>query len=112
MLFQLRSMSIALVTLLIFLQLLSIVACGFVLESKECADDRIGLAIYAGHELFFINGHLVDKSLFCNALESYFINQCSVEELPGLSSCGLDNSQGMLSFETDVPISLLNKKEF
>ncbi|KAK4781271.1 hypothetical protein SAY87_017377 [Trapa incisa] len=96
-------MHIALVILLFFLQLLSITAYGFVLDSKECGDDRIGLAIYAGQKLFFINGHLVDKSSFCGALESYFINQCSVE-LPGHSSCGLDYSKVNLHLYQDTKL--------
>lgn len=98
-------MSIAWVALLLSLQFLRISASGFVLESKDCADDQIGYSIYAGEELFFINGDLVDKSLFCTALRSYFVNHCSVDELPGFSRCRLDNSQGMLSFSTSALIS-------
>ncbi|OWM65945.1 hypothetical protein CDL15_Pgr015370 [Punica granatum] len=62
-------MSIALVTLLLSMIFLGISASGFVLDSKDCADDRIGYSVHSGQELFFINGDLVDKSLFCNALQ-------------------------------------------
>ncbi|PKI72708.1 hypothetical protein CRG98_006916, partial [Punica granatum] len=86
-------MSIALVTLLLSMIFLGISASGFVLDSKDCADDRIGYSVHSGQELFFINGDLVDKSLFCNALQSYYINHCSVEEFPGFSHCWLDLSQ-------------------
>ncbi|KAK4762526.1 hypothetical protein SAY86_008294 [Trapa natans] len=85
-------MSISLGFLLLVLRPLGICASGLVLESRDCLDDRIGYSVYQGQELFFINDDLVDKSLFCHALHSYFVYHCSVEKLLVFSLCGLTST--------------------
>lgn len=70
--------------LLLFLQFLRISASLIVLESKDCAYDRIGCSIYAGQELLFINGiYIVDKTLFCSALPFNLIWKVLREEAFG-----------------------------
>ncbi|KAK4777971.1 hypothetical protein SAY87_018158 [Trapa incisa] len=94
---HLRIKSIALWILLLLLHTLGISSSGLVLESKDCLGDRIGYSVYEGEEMFFINGDLVDKSLFCDALLSY-LYLCSLEELLDFSLCSLTStSQVMLN---------------
>ncbi|XP_024021754.1 calmodulin-binding receptor-like cytoplasmic kinase 3 isoform X1 [Morus notabilis] len=52
---------------------------GFVIESKVCAD-LIAYSSSYGNELFYVNGNLVGKDLFCEALFTYNENGCNIEE--------------------------------
>ncbi|KAK3439459.1 hypothetical protein EUGRSUZ_C04322 [Eucalyptus grandis] len=87
-------MSISAFTLLLFVQFLRASTSGFVLESRVCGADQIAYSSYLGRELFLINGSVVDKLLFCEALKFYGTNGCDFEEYPGVIQCELDLPQG------------------
>lgn len=87
-------MSISALTLLLFAQFLRASASGFVLKSRVCGADRIVYSSYLGRELFFINGCLVDKILFCEALKICGTKDCDFEEYLGVIPCRLDLPQG------------------
>ncbi|XP_056162235.1 calmodulin-binding receptor-like cytoplasmic kinase 3 [Syzygium oleosum] len=82
--------------LLLFVQFLRASASGFVLKSRVCGADQIAYSSYLGRELFFINGGVVDKFVFCEALKSYGANSCDFEEYPGVIQCELDLPQARL----------------
>lgn len=85
-------MGIAVLSLL--LQLPAIFASEFVIQSKDCRD-HIAYSSSHGHELFYINGNSVEKTIFCAALRTYYANGCILEGNLGSYHCLSDLSLGM-----------------
>ncbi|XP_057967245.1 calmodulin-binding receptor-like cytoplasmic kinase 3 [Malania oleifera] len=88
-----------LLSLLLLAQLSSSLASGLLIQSKICGEDRITHTNSSGHELFYINGRLIHKKLFCKAIKFYYANNCSVEEYLGSGYCGFDFSLVELPFK-------------
>ncbi|KAI8570655.1 hypothetical protein RHMOL_Rhmol01G0052700 [Rhododendron molle] len=74
-----------------FLVVLSqrIFASGLPIQSKYCGSDHISYLSGSSHDFFYINGRLVDKYLFCNALKYYHANHCSITDDDLNHLCGL-----------------------
>ncbi|KAF4383739.1 hypothetical protein G4B88_020061 [Cannabis sativa] len=85
-------MDLAILSLLLLVQLSAIFTSGFVVESKVC-NDLVAYSNSYGDELFYINGNLVEKDLFCEALLSYNGNGCNLEGYLRNDHCQLDVSK-------------------
>ncbi|KAF7154241.1 hypothetical protein RHSIM_Rhsim01G0060300 [Rhododendron simsii] len=68
-----------------------IFASGLSIQSKpkDCGSDHISYLSGSGHDFFYINGRLVDKYLFCNALKYYHANHCFITDDDLNHLCGL-----------------------
>ncbi|XP_022749626.1 calmodulin-binding receptor-like cytoplasmic kinase 3 [Durio zibethinus] len=84
-------------SLLLFMQLPRFFASGLEVNSKNCGADHIAYSNLYGHELFYLNGNLVDKVLFCKALQLHYADHCVFEGYTGTDYCGLDLSLADLS---------------
>lgn len=89
------SMVGAVFSLLLFLQSPGIFASGVVLQSKDCGADHLAYTISDGPELYYINGILVDRVVFCKALHYHYANHCVFEAYSQSDYCGLDLLRGM-----------------
>uniref|UniRef100_A0A5B6YHN6 non-specific serine/threonine protein kinase n=1 Tax=Davidia involucrata TaxID=16924 RepID=A0A5B6YHN6_DAVIN len=85
-------MAVILLSLLLLVQLPQIFASKLLIQSKACGTDHISYFSSPGHELFYINGKLVDKEFFCEALKSYHANHCFITGSFGSHYCGLELS--------------------
>lgn len=88
-------MDITALSLLLLVQLPTIFASGFLIQSEVCGD-FIAYSTSPGDELFYINGNSVDKYVFCEALQRYHANGCTLEGHPGSNRCHLDLLTGMI----------------
>ncbi|XWS17096.1 hypothetical protein CRYUN_Cryun33cG0038600 [Craigia yunnanensis] len=79
-------------SLLLFMQLSRFFASGLELKSKICGADHIAYSNLCGHDLFYLNGALVDKVLFCKALQLHYADHCVFEGYTATDYCGLDLS--------------------
>ncbi|KAA8535167.1 hypothetical protein F0562_030170 [Nyssa sinensis] len=84
-------MEMVMLSLCLLVQLPQIFASGL-LQSKACETDHISYLSNSGHELFYINGKLVDKDSFCKALKFYHANHCFIMGNAGSHYCGLEFS--------------------
>ncbi|WVZ10330.1 hypothetical protein V8G54_014860 [Vigna mungo] len=86
-------MAISALFLVVLLQLSTIFGSEVVLQSKECGTDWVAHS-YSSHgpELFYINGNVVDKVAFCEALQSYTEKGCDVNDYFGSVKCVTDVS--------------------
>ncbi|XP_021277581.1 calmodulin-binding receptor-like cytoplasmic kinase 3 [Herrania umbratica] len=90
-------MAASIFSLLLFMQLSRFFASGLEVKSKICGADDIAYSNLYGHELFYLNGNLVDKVLFCKALQLHYADDCVFEGYTGTDDCGLDLSLADLS---------------
>ncbi|XP_022755189.1 calmodulin-binding receptor-like cytoplasmic kinase 3 [Durio zibethinus] len=81
-------------SLLLFVQLSRFFASELEVKSKVCGTEHIAYSNLYGHELFYLNGNLVDKVLFCKALQLHYADHCVFEGYIGTDYCGLDLSSG------------------
>ena len=88
-------MAASIFSLLLFMQLSRFFASGLEVKSKICGADHIAYSNLCGHELFYLNGALVDKVLFCKALQLHYADHCVFEGYTGTDYCGLNLSLGM-----------------
>ncbi|XVE63670.1 hypothetical protein DITRI_Ditri07aG0038300 [Diplodiscus trichospermus] len=79
-------------SLLLFMQLSTFFASGLEVKWKICGADHIAYSNLYGHELFYLNGNLVDKVLFCKALQLHYADDCVFEGYTGTDYCGLNLS--------------------
>lgn len=86
---------IIMLNLLLLVQFPRIFASGS-LQSKACGTYHISVSSKFGHDLFHINGELVEKGSFCKSLKFYQENHCFFTRNVGIHYCGLDISLGML----------------
>ncbi|KAL4302758.1 hypothetical protein GQ457_10G016420 [Hibiscus cannabinus] len=90
-------MAALLFCLLLFMQVLGFFASGLEVKSKICGSDHLAYSNSFGRELFYLNGNLVDKVLFCEVLQLHRANHCLFEGYTGTDYCGLDLSSAVLS---------------
>ncbi|KAJ9688758.1 hypothetical protein PVL29_014420 [Vitis rotundifolia] len=77
-------------SLLLLVQLPRTLAFDLGIQSKVCGTDHVAYLNSHGYELFYINGDVVDKDVFCKALKVYYANNCVFEGHPGSNYCGLN----------------------
>ncbi|KAK8698417.1 hypothetical protein V6N13_114536 [Hibiscus sabdariffa] len=90
-------MAALLFCLLLFMQVLGFFASGLEVKSKICGSDHLAYSNSFGRELFYLNGNLVDKVLFCKVLQLHRANHCLFEGYTGTDYCCLDLSSAVLS---------------
>ncbi|OMO95989.1 hypothetical protein COLO4_15567 [Corchorus olitorius] len=90
-------MAASIFNLLMFMHLSTFFASGLEVKSKICGADHIAYSNLYGHEFFYLNGNLVDKVLFCKALQLHYADHCVFEGYSGTDYCGLDLSSVDLS---------------
>lgn len=89
-------MAVAMSSLFLLLQLPLTLGSDLVVWSKYCGADQISSISSSGNELFYINGNLVDKDLFCKAVKYYYENHYIFEgRLETDNNCKLDLQSGM-----------------
>ncbi|CAK9141817.1 unnamed protein product [Ilex paraguariensis] len=74
-------------------------ASGFLIHSKARGNYRISYSSDSSHEWFYINGKLVDKDLFCQALKLLHVNHCLYTGNVIYKRCGSDHSLDELGLE-------------
>ncbi|KAB2071930.1 hypothetical protein ES319_A08G256600v1 [Gossypium barbadense] len=84
-------------SLLLFMQVSRSFASSLEVKSKICGADRLEYSNSFGCELFYLNGNLVDKVLFCKALQFHYAEHCAFEGYMGTDYCELDLSSAELS---------------
>ncbi|KAM7508260.1 hypothetical protein LguiA_018713 [Lonicera macranthoides] len=84
-------MVVIMLNLLLLVQFPRIFASGS-LQSKACGTYHISVSSNFGHDLFYINGELVEKGSFCKSLKFYQENRCFFTRKVGIHYCGLDIS--------------------
>lgn len=93
-LFSLR-MAAVLFSLLLLLQLPRALASDLGIQSIICGTDQVAYLNSNGYELFYINGDVVDKGVFCKALKGYYAHNCVFEGDPERNFCELNLPLGM-----------------
>ncbi|TKY54800.1 Calmodulin-binding receptor cytoplasmic kinase 3 [Spatholobus suberectus] len=84
-------MAITALFLVLLLQLSTIFG-EVVLQSKECGTDWVAHSYSShGQELFYINGNVVNKVAFCEALQLYIAEGCDVKDYFGSVKCVMDD---------------------
>lgn len=74
--------------LVLLLQLSTIFGSEVVLRSKDCGADWVAHSYSShGQELFYINGNVVNKVAFCEALQLYIAEGCDVKDYFGSVKC-------------------------
>lgn len=91
-------MALVLLNLLWLVQLPTVFA-SVSLQSNDCGTYSVNFSSNSGHGLFYINGKLVDKALFCKALKLYNSNHCFIIKDLGNRYCGLNLALGMDYYE-------------
>ncbi|TYJ32127.1 hypothetical protein E1A91_A05G015700v1 [Gossypium mustelinum] len=82
------------VSLLLFMQFSTFFASSIQVKSKICGTDHIVYSTSNGHELFYLNGDLVDKVLFCKTLQLHYADECVFEGFTATNYCGSNLSSG------------------
>ncbi|KAJ4831036.1 hypothetical protein Tsubulata_001763 [Turnera subulata] len=101
-------MAVIAFALLLLVQSPRLSVSGLEIESKVCGADHIAYSNFLGHELFYINGYLVDEDSFCKALQHHK-KDCVLQTYLESSSCYLDLSLAGLAVKHDR--KLLQEKE-
>ncbi|XP_022871555.1 calmodulin-binding receptor-like cytoplasmic kinase 3 [Olea europaea var. sylvestris] len=92
-------MALVLLSLLLLVQSPRISASGLLQHRKACGTYHISYLGNPDRELFYIDGNLVEKYLFCKALRIYHENHCLVTRNIGNQYCGLEFSLDKLPLE-------------
>ncbi|KAE9609746.1 hypothetical protein Lal_00006096 [Lupinus albus] len=86
-------MAIAASFLLLFLQLSTIFSSAVILQSRDCGNDWLAHSYSSlGEEIFYINGNVVNKIAFCEAVQLYIEKDCGLKDYFGSHNCALDAS--------------------
>lgn len=86
-------MAISALFLVLLLQLSTIFCSEVVLQSKDCGTDWVAHSYSShGQELFYINGNVVNKVAFCEALQLYTEKGCDVKNYFESVKCVTDVS--------------------
>ena len=81
---------------MLLLQLSIISSSAVILRSNDCGTDWVAHSYSSdGEELFYINGNVVNKVAFCEALQLYIANGCNLKDYFGSNNCAMDGSFGM-----------------
>ena len=81
--------------LLLLVQLPRARAYDLGIQSIICGTDHVAYLNSHGYELFYINGDVVDKGVFCKALKVYYAHNCVFKGHPGSNYCGLNLPLGI-----------------
>ncbi|GMJ07529.1 calmodulin-binding receptor-like cytoplasmic kinase 3 [Hibiscus trionum] len=103
-------MAASMFSLLLFVILSRFFASGIEVTSKICGADHIAHLNFNSHELFYLNGNLVDKVLFCKVLQFHYEDNCVLEGYTG-ADCGLVASLADLSVGRGRKLLLDPKKD-
>lgn len=87
-------MAASMASLLLFMQLPRFFASSIQVKSKICGTDHIVYSTSNGHELFYLNGDLVDKVLFCKTLQLHYADECAFEGFTATNYCDSNLSSG------------------
>ncbi|XP_019198251.1 PREDICTED: calmodulin-binding receptor-like cytoplasmic kinase 3 [Ipomoea nil] len=82
-------MAFGVLSFLLLVQLPIIFASGFLEHSKACGTYHVSSSDDLHYELFYINGELVDKNVFCESLIIDDTNRCFDSGNVGYQQCGL-----------------------
>ncbi|MED6164457.1 hypothetical protein PIB30_090279 [Stylosanthes scabra] len=86
-------MAIFALLLVLLLQLSTIFGSAVTLRPKDCGTDWVAHSYSSeGEELFYINGNVVNKVAFCEALQLYITNDCELKDYFGSNNCAIDAS--------------------
>ncbi|KAL3532288.1 hypothetical protein ACH5RR_005809 [Cinchona calisaya] len=91
---------LAVLSLLLLVLLPRLSAFGVLKDLSGCGTYHIGYLENPNERLFYINGELVERYLFCKALKLYQENHCLIRENVKRKYCGLDNSLDKLPFRS------------
>jgi len=98
-------MAISALFLVLLLQLSTIFCSEVVLQSKDCGTDWVAHSYSShGQELFYINGNVVNKVAFCEALQLYTEKGCDVKDYFESVKCVTDVSFGMVQYDVNLSI--------
>lgn len=89
-------MALVLLSLVLVVQSPIISASGSWEHRKACVTYHISALYDSSQELFYIDGTLVDKYFFCNAIRINLANHCFITGNVRTRYCGLGFSLGML----------------
>ncbi|KAL2500668.1 Calmodulin-binding receptor-like cytoplasmic kinase 3 [Forsythia ovata] len=85
-------MALVLLSLIFLVQSPRISASGSLEHTKTCVTYHITILLDSSRELFYIDGKLVDKYFFCNAIRMNLANHCLFTGNVRTQYCGLDFS--------------------
>ncbi|XP_052198807.1 calmodulin-binding receptor-like cytoplasmic kinase 3 [Diospyros lotus] len=89
-------MAVIIWSFLLVVQWPIIFASELLVQLKVCGTDHISYYSNLDHDIFYINGKLLDKDLFCKALQVYHANHCLITGDLVNHLCGLDHPLGEL----------------
>lgn len=87
---------IALVLLSFFYLPIITSASGLLKDLNTCGHHHLSYLDVPHGEIFYLNGEIVDRFLFCEALKYNQVNHCLTEGNVGYRYCGSDFSLGMV----------------
>lgn len=87
---------ITLVLLNFFYLSVIISASGLLKDLNTCGDHHLSYLDTPHSEVFYLNGEIVDRFLFCEELKYCQVNHCLIEGNVGYRYCGSDFSLGMV----------------
>ena len=82
--------------LLVLVQLPGLSASGLLIDSNSCGTYHIGYSDDLKERLFYIDGKLVERNLFCKALKFYQENHCFIRGNARNQHCSLYDSLGKI----------------
>ncbi|XP_027067028.1 calmodulin-binding receptor-like cytoplasmic kinase 3 [Coffea arabica] len=94
----LLTITVVVLSLLVLVQLPGLSASGLLIDSNTCGTYHIGYSDDLKERLFYIDGELVDRNLFCKALRFYQENHCLIRGNARSQHCSLYDSLDELPF--------------
>nr|GLL45312.1 calmodulin-binding receptor-like cytoplasmic kinase 3 [Ipomoea trifida]GMD80124.1 calmodulin-binding receptor-like cytoplasmic kinase 3 [Ipomoea batatas] len=104
-------MAFGVLSFLLLVQLPIIFASGLLEHSKACGTYHVSYSDDLHYELFYINGELVDKNVFCKSLIIDDTNSCFNSGNVGYQQCGLAVLLDTSDFASRRKFLLENAKE-
>jgi len=103
-------MAFTALSLVLLLQLSTIFGSEVVLQSKDCGSDWVAHSYSShGQDLFYINGNVVNKVAFCEALKLYIAKGCDVKDYFGSVKCVMDDSFGMAPYDINLSMVICQR---
>lgn len=90
-------MAVVVLCLLLLLQFPLIFASRLLGHKEACGIYRVDYSDDLNRQVFYVNGILADKDLFCKALKFDHAERCVIQNV-GFQYCGLDVLIGMLQY--------------
>lgn len=91
---MLLNIKLVVLSLLLLVQLPGPLGSDLLKDSNTCGTYHIGYSDDSKEKLFYINGELVDRYLFCKALKLYQKNRCLITRNVRHQYCSLNYSLG------------------